>query len=256
MIDNLCCGISGGKDSAALSLWLLDNGYKPDFFFIDTGWEHPETYKYIDYMRGIIGHIEIVKSKRFDGMEDMIEKTKFFPGRTRRTCTHHLKMVPMIEWMRNKYGHDLSVVVNATGERSEESASRKKKPEKELDLNAGFNVWRPIKEWSESDVFDYLKKHNVEPNPLYKMGHTRVGCYPCIYARKYDYFLLASMDNDFGNKQIEKIRNLEKSVGYPWAVSEGYYKGIDEALKWSISGNVDMFEPHEPCGGSLKLCGI
>jgi len=252
---NYCCGISGGKDSTALALWLLDNGYKPDFFFIDTGWEHPTTYAYVDFLRGILGEISVVKSERFDGMEDMIRKTKFFPGRTRRTCTHHLKMAPMLRWMQSKYT-DLTDLTNVTGERSEESQKRKGKPDVEFDEHLGCNVWRPIKHWTEKQVFDYIAGHGISPNPLYHQGHTRVGCYPCIYARKYDYFLLSANDNAFGSSQIERIRSMEKDVGYPWAVSDGYYSGIDEALKWAISGNVDMFEPHEPCGGTIKLCGV
>jgi hypothetical protein len=67
---------------------------------------------------------------------------------------------------------------------------------------------------------------------------------------------LSDNKNKIGSERIELIRNMEKDVGYPWAVSEGYYSGIDEALKWAIKGNVDMFEVHEPCGGTIKLCGF
>lgn len=39
--------ISGGKDSAAMTLWLTEQGIEHDRVFLDTGWEHPITYEYL-----------------------------------------------------------------------------------------------------------------------------------------------------------------------------------------------------------------
>lgn len=39
--------VSGGKDSAALSLWLTEQGIEHDRVFCDTGWEHDATYEYL-----------------------------------------------------------------------------------------------------------------------------------------------------------------------------------------------------------------
>jgi hypothetical protein len=39
--------ISGGKDSAAMGLWLMEQGIEYDRVFADTGWEHPLTYEYL-----------------------------------------------------------------------------------------------------------------------------------------------------------------------------------------------------------------
>ena len=39
--------VSGGKDSAALSLWLTENGVEHRRVFADTGWEHASTYEYL-----------------------------------------------------------------------------------------------------------------------------------------------------------------------------------------------------------------
>jgi len=55
--------ISGGKDSAAMSLWLTENDIPHRRVFLDTGWEHPWTY---DYLRGpltrALGPIEEVST--------------------------------------------------------------------------------------------------------------------------------------------------------------------------------------------------
>ena len=39
--------VSGGKDSAAMSLYLHELGIDHDRVFLDTGWEHPDTYEYL-----------------------------------------------------------------------------------------------------------------------------------------------------------------------------------------------------------------
>lgn len=50
MIANVV-SISGGKDSTATALLAMEDGAKNvHFVFADTGHEHPETYKYVDYL--------------------------------------------------------------------------------------------------------------------------------------------------------------------------------------------------------------
>src|SRR5258708_6462847 len=43
----VAASISGGKDSAAMGLWLMEQGIDYDRVFADTGWEHPKTYEYL-----------------------------------------------------------------------------------------------------------------------------------------------------------------------------------------------------------------
>ena len=35
-------------------------------------------------------------------------------------------------------------------------------------------------DWTAEDVFAMHDKHGIEPNPLYKLGAGRVGCFPCV----------------------------------------------------------------------------
>ena len=46
------CGISGGKDSSALAVYLQDKVLEMEYFFCDTGAELPETYEYLTRPRG------------------------------------------------------------------------------------------------------------------------------------------------------------------------------------------------------------
>lgn len=198
--------VSGGKDSAALSLWLKEKGVKHQRVFMDTGWEHPATY---EYLRGelarVIGPIEEIRASL--QMEELIQKKGMFPSRLRRFCTQELKVFPMQRHLRALMdsGED---VVNAVGIRHEESVARASLPEWEWADGFDCEVWRPLIRWTEADVIAIHKRHGLRPNPLYLQGASRVGCWPCIYARKAEIRMLAEIDP----QRVEKIRKLEASV--------------------------------------------
>ncbi len=47
--------LSGGKDSAALAVYLRDKIPNLEYVFLDTGHELPETYEFLDRMRAVLG---------------------------------------------------------------------------------------------------------------------------------------------------------------------------------------------------------
>ena len=49
------CGISGGKDSSALAIYMRDRVPDMEYFFCDTGAELPETYEYLDRLEVTLG---------------------------------------------------------------------------------------------------------------------------------------------------------------------------------------------------------
>ena len=54
------CGISGGKDSSALAIYLRDKVPEMEYFFCDTGAELPETYEYLTRLEVILGKSIVV----------------------------------------------------------------------------------------------------------------------------------------------------------------------------------------------------
>ena len=100
-------------------------------------------------------------------------------------------------------------VVNAVGIRAAESAARATLPEWEWQSGFDCEVWRPLLRWTEQEVIEIHHRHGLRPNPLYLLGATRVGCWPCIFARKSEIRLIA--DTDPG--RIVRLRVLEQEVG-------------------------------------------
>jgi 3'-phosphoadenosine 5'-phosphosulfate sulfotransferase (PAPS reductase)/FAD synthetase len=197
--------ISGGKDSAAMGLWLIEQGIDFKAVFMDTGWESPRTY---EWLRGPLTDAlgrEIVEIKNDKQMEDLILHKGVFPTRVRRYCTQELKVFVFRDWCAQNVDGEL---VNAVGIRRGESQARSQMGEWEFtDWLDGY-VWRPLVKWTEQDVIDIHKRHNLRPNPLYLLGAERVGCWPCIYARKEEIALVAKHNPE----RIDQIRELEDEV--------------------------------------------
>lgn len=195
--------VSGGKDSAAMSLWLTEQGVDHDRIFADTGWEHPATY---EYLRGpltdALGPITEVRGKRL--MADLIRRRKMFPSRLRRFCTQELKVRPIARHLKSLDDD----IVNAVGIRAAESTVRSHMPRWEHSDTFDADVWRPLLAWSEQDVIDIHTRHGLAPNPLYLRGAERVGCWPCIFSRKREIALVANLTPE----RIDEIRELEAEL--------------------------------------------
>jgi 3'-phosphoadenosine 5'-phosphosulfate sulfotransferase (PAPS reductase)/FAD synthetase len=198
--------LSGGKDSAAVALHLRELGVEFDLVFIDTGWEHPLTYEYV---RGTLARAlgPVVEIRGALSMEELVRRKGMFPSRFRRFCTDELKAAPMAAHLRRRIAAG-ERIVNAIGIRHEESAARAFALEWEFNGRFGCDVWAPIVRWTLDDVIAIHKRHGLAPNPLYLKGASRVGCWPCIYARKAELRLVAEIDPD----RIDRLRTLEADV--------------------------------------------
>lgn len=224
--------VSGGKDSAAMSLYLRERGIEHVRVFADTGWEHPATYEHVrGELTRVLGPIEEVRApvanaellppavrlhleydadgNGFWTLPAVVVWKGMFPSRTRRFCTTELKVKPLSAFVR-RYMHERGVdVINAVGIRAQESASRARFAEWEWSDTFDCEVWRPLLGWSEEDVIAIHRRHGLKPNPLYLMGASRVGCWPCIHARKSEIRMLAERDPS----RVDVIRGLEDEVG-------------------------------------------
>ncbi len=104
-------GISGGKDSAALAMYMKLNHPEIDmeYYFSDTGKELPETYELIAELESFLGK-KIVKLEAnhshknpFDHYLDIYNG--FLPSSMARWCTQKLKLEPFERWV----GDDLTI---------------------------------------------------------------------------------------------------------------------------------------------------
>jgi len=171
---------SGGKDSTALVLWAKEQGWPFVAVFFDTGWEHPLTYDYIQHINETVlgGKLVTAKSAKYPGgMRELVIKKQMVPNHRMRFCTEELKVLPFAAWM-NEQDFDEATVYQ--GIRAQESSQRSKMTRRVWEPLYEAWIERPLFEWTHEQVFALMEERGVEPNPLYKLGAARVGCFPCI----------------------------------------------------------------------------
>jgi phosphoadenosine phosphosulfate reductase len=69
-----------------------------------------------------------------------------------------------------------------TGLRRGQSAGRSSIAAKEWDAEHRLEKFNPLVDWSEQDVWDYLRAHDVPVNALHAQGYPSIGCAPCSRA--------------------------------------------------------------------------
>lgn len=204
MINVIC--YSGGKDSTAMLLWAIREGISPRrVVFADTGWEHEETLRYVDYIEHLLG-VSIARVRGKETFEERVRRLRGFPSSGRRWCTDELKRQPTkryLDELREETGDDVRVLV---GVRAEESRSRAAMSEHEWDTDYDCDTWRPLLNWTLEDVVAEHHRARVLLNPLYHLGAERVGCWPCINAGKTEIELVSRIDP----ARINRIRDMER----------------------------------------------
>ena len=236
--NNILVPMSGGKDSTASLILALNNNPKDNIVavFNDTGWEHPLTYEYLEYLKKRLS-IEIHSTKggkRRDGQKattlpELIKAQGRFPFGLGRFCTTHLKQYALKDFYKDKVYDGETTYEFWFGMRTQESGQRARKygdmtgldvydmedvfPRRyNKKLKSTIKVRLPIVDWSEDEVFQYLKDNKVKRNPLYDEGtNDRVGCYPCMLAnKKVQTRMLAT---EVGQERLKIIQQLEKDTG-------------------------------------------
>jgi len=245
---------SGGKDSLAALLWIRNN-FTKNFttVFCDTGWENEITYKYIDEVAEKLNlDLVILKSKKYNGMIDMVKHKRRFPSSQRRFCTSELKSIPMIDYLLDVVNDDF---ITVQGIRGAESANRaqmaaqcnyfkyyiepygkdKKGKDKfhryrrkeilEFAKTRATDVLRPIFDWTAQQVIDYILENGLEPNPLYRMGFKRVGCFPCVMSANPEIYQITQRFPERIDEIAAYENECKSSFFGPDATPRHAYKG-------------------------------
>ncbi|EGT5656562.1 phosphoadenosine phosphosulfate reductase family protein [Citrobacter braakii] len=133
-----------------------------------------------------------------------------FPSTRARFCTFELKHRPIDEQLIQPLLAQYDEVISWQGVRAQESASRARLPALELDADnqPGLHVYRPLLHWTHDQVFALAKRHGIPPNPLYRLGCARVGCMPCIHARKKELGVIFRRFPE----QIQRVAEWERIV--------------------------------------------
>jgi 3'-phosphoadenosine 5'-phosphosulfate sulfotransferase (PAPS reductase)/FAD synthetase len=217
MIERHVLGISGGKDSAALAVWMRDKHpeFDIDYFFTDTGEELPEVYEFLGRLEGYLGRPIARLNPRRDFRFWLREYNHFLPNPQTRWCTRQLKLAPFEQWVRPWLAEGdkvFSYVAIRADEDYREGYSSKAD---------NLVVRLPFREAGvdKAGVVDILESSGVG-YPKYYEWRSRSGCTFCFFQQKIEWVRLREQHPE----DYRKAKELEKDAlehGSPFTWSKG-----------------------------------
>ncbi len=169
-----------GAEDQVLTHMIAAIDPKVKIFTLDTGRLFPETYDLIERTNSrykIKMEVFFPDSKKVEPMVREKGINLFYESvENRKLCCHIRKIEPL---HRALEGFEMWM----TGLRREQSVTRNHFSLVEIDDNNHGRVKiNPLIDWSESDIWDYIKKHNIPYNKLHDRGFPSIGCQPCTRA--------------------------------------------------------------------------
>jgi phosphoadenosine phosphosulfate reductase len=172
---------SNSLGAEAMVLTDLICAYAPqiEMFTLDTGRLHDETLALLDrierrYQRRIqVFYPDAQQIERFVGDNGI---NGFYLGvEERQSCCHIRKIEP---FRRAVAGRKAWI----TGVRREQSAERALGESIAWDERYGLWKVSPLLDWTEEDVWAYIRARNLPYNALHDKGYPSIGCAPCTRA--------------------------------------------------------------------------
>ena len=197
------CGISGGKDSSALAVYLRNKVPTLEYFFCDTGAELPETYEYLTRLELVLGKpiVRLNAQRGFDHWFEVFRGT--LPSPQMRWCTKNLKIKPIEAWIGE------APAVSYVAIRSDES-NRKGYISTKPNIQSTFPF---IDDGIDRDGVTRILADAGIGLPAYYEWRTRSGCYFCFYQRKAEWIGLAERHPELFDRAVAIERKVLRDAG-------------------------------------------
>lgn len=172
--------LSGGKDSAALAIYMRDRVPGMEYVFHDTDMELPETYEYLARLEAHLGK-PVQRTKAALGFDHWHRTYGYMlPSQQRRWCTKMLKLKPFEAFCGDE------TVYNYIGLRADERRSGY------LSTKPNIHSVFPFREDGlvKADIFRILEECGLGLPKYTDWGRTRSGCFFCFFQQKIEWVRL------------------------------------------------------------------
>ena len=148
-------------------------------FTLETGRLHKETLGMVDRIKETYGYDVNLYKPEAAAVDAYVQQNglnAFYDSvEMRKECCRIRKVEPL---NRALAGNKAWV----TGQRRAQSTTRAELAVQEDDPAHGMTKFNPLADWSEEDVWNYIRSNNVPYNPLHDKGYPSIGCEPCTRA--------------------------------------------------------------------------
>ncbi len=159
----------------------LINRYQPDIamFSLDTGRLPQETYDLMQTVREryrvplqiyFPDAAQVEKYVAQNGVNGFYDSVDL-----RKACCHMRKVEPLRRALAGKGAW-------ITGMRREQAVTREGLQAASFDADHGLFKFNPLLDWSNAEVWAYIKQHDVQYNKLHDQFYPSIGCAPCTRA--------------------------------------------------------------------------
>ncbi len=168
-----------GAEDMVLTDLIVKAKLPIEIFSLDTGRLPAETY---DLMAAVDRHYGLKLKLYFPQAEEVEAYVRqhginaFYDSVTlRKACCYARKVEPLKRALAGKRAW-------ITGMRAEQAATRGQLASREYDEGNGLEKFNPLADWSEKEVWTYIKQHGVPYNALHDKFYPSIGCAPCTRA--------------------------------------------------------------------------
>jgi hypothetical protein len=217
MVERHVLGLSGGKDSAALAIYMSVHfpELPIEYFFTDTGKELPEVYEFLGKLEGFLGRP--IRRLNPDRDFDFWLRTynNFLPSAQTRWCTRKLKLEPFKHWIKPSLDAG-DIVYSYVAIRADEEHR-----EGMVAQHNNLLVKMPFREAGidKPAVIELLEGSGLGM-PKYYDWRSRSGCTFCFFQQKIEWVRLRERHP----AAFEDAKTYEKNAlehGSPFTWSQG-----------------------------------
>ena len=211
-------GLSGGKDSSALAIYMRENYPELDieYFFTDTGEELEEVYEYLNMLEGYLGkpirYLDPDRNFQFY----LKQYNNFLPSAQARWCTVRLKLAPFEKWVAEEFIDAGFRVKSYVAIRADENFREGLKSKKDIETVLPF-VDAHI---DKAGVLEILENSGLGL-PKYYEWRSRSGCTFCFFQRKIEWVgLLERHPEAFEHAKAMEKTALAEGSPFTWCQGE------------------------------------
>ena len=168
-----------GAEDQIITQMIASIDTSAHIFTLDTGRLFPESYDLIDLTTkkyGINIRIMFPDATRVEEMVNSHGINLFYDSiESRKLCCHIRKIEPL---KRAFQGLDAWIC----GLRREQSVTRKDMQMVEWDEGNKLIKINPLIDWTEEQIWAFIKQHHIPYNKLHDKGFPSIGCQPCTRA--------------------------------------------------------------------------
>jgi phosphoadenosine phosphosulfate reductase len=148
-------------------------------FSLETGRLHAETLAMVERVKQVYDYDIALYRPHPEAVERYVADhglNAFYDSvEMRKECCRIRKVEPLGRALAGKRAW-------ITGQRRAQSSTRAELAVQEDDQGHGMQKFNPLADWSEENVWDYLRSNNVPYNALHDRGYPSIGCEPCTRA--------------------------------------------------------------------------